>query len=106
MCHSALSLQSRHWTNRASSNVLGALSSICSLLSAGNLTGAGQSVLANMSGTAYSPRAFHPLGSMTLDLGHSNSSMSSYARYLDTYHGSGFATYNYGGINCTYVFLI
>lgn len=100
------SIWSGPWTNRASSKAFGALPSIRSLLSTGNLTGAGQSVLANMSGTTHSPRAFHPLGSMTLDFGHSNSSMSSYTRYLDTYQGSGFVTYNYGGINYSYVFLI
>lgn len=99
------SIWSGPWSNRANSKALGALPSIRSLLSIGNLTGAGQSVLENMSGTTYSPRAFHPLGNMTLDFGHSDSSMSSYTRYLDTHQGSGFVTYNYGGINYTYVVL-
>ncbi|KFY52790.1 hypothetical protein V496_08174 [Pseudogymnoascus sp. VKM F-4515 (FW-2607)] len=95
------SIWSGPWSNRANAKALGALPSIRSLLSTGNLTGAGQSVLENMSGTTYSPRAFHPLGNMTLDFGHSDSSMSSYTRYLDTHQGSGFVTYNYGGINYT-----
>lgn len=99
------SIWSGPWSNRANSKALGALPSIRSLLSTANLTGAGQSVLENMSGTSHSPRAFYPLGNMTLDIGHSDSLTSSYTRYLDTRQGSRFVTYNYGGINYTYVFL-
>ena len=95
------SIWSGPWLNRVNPNALGALPSIRSLLSSGNLTGAGQSVLANMAGNPTSPQGYQPLGNLTLDFGHSSSGMSSYTRYLDTYEGTAFVTYNYGGVNYT-----
>ena len=95
------SIWSGPWRSRANPKALGALPSIRSLLSSGNLTAAGQSVLANMASSPTSPQGYQPLGNLSLEFGHSSSGMSSYTRYLDTYEGTAFVTYNYGGVNYT-----
>jgi hypothetical protein len=96
------SVWSGPWQNRANSRSLGALSAIRQRLQNGDLTGAGQMVLENMAGNPTSPRAYNPTVDMLLDFGHSSGSISSYTRYLDTYQGTAFVTYNYGGVNYTY----
>jgi hypothetical protein len=95
------SIWSGPWRSRANAKALGALPSIRSLLSSGNLTAAGQSVLANMASSPTSPQGYQPLGNLSLEFRHSSSGMSSYTRYLDTYEGTAFVTYNYGGVNYT-----
>jgi hypothetical protein len=95
------SIWSGPWRSRANPKALGALPSIRSLLSSGNLTAAGQSVLANMASSPTSPQGYQPLGNLSLEFGHSSSGMSSYTRYQDTYEGTAFVTYNYGGVNYT-----
>ncbi|KAI1169540.1 Six-hairpin glycosidase-like protein [Nemania sp. FL0916] len=89
------------WQDRANRNSSGALSSIRSQLIDGEITAAGQSVLANMAGNPTSPRSYNPLGDMTIDFGHSAADRENYFRYLDTYQGNAFASYVYGGVNYT-----
>ncbi|KAH9905574.1 Six-hairpin glycosidase-like protein [Xylariomycetidae sp. FL2044] len=94
------SIWSGPWQDRANRNSSDALNSIRTQLVDGNITGAGQSVLANMSGNPTSPRQYNPLGNMTIDFGHS-ADRSNYLRYLDTYQGTAFVTYAYNGVNYT-----
>ena len=95
------SVWSGPWQNRANTNSRNALGNIRSILQSGDLTSAGQAVLDNMAGNPTSPRAYNPTVDMSLDFGHSASGMSLYTRYLDTYQGTAFVTYNYGGVNYT-----
>ncbi|KAI1492303.1 Six-hairpin glycosidase-like protein [Biscogniauxia mediterranea] len=94
------SIWSGPWQDRANPNSLGALAEIRSQLISGNITGAGQNVLANMSGIPISPRQYQPLGNLTIDFGHS-ANVTDYFRYLDTYRGTAFVSYVYGGVNYT-----
>jgi hypothetical protein len=95
------SVWSGPWQDRGNRNSLGSLSTIRSRLQSGDLTGAGSLTLQNMAGNPTSPRAYNPLVDLTLDFGHSSSSMSSYTRYVDTFQGTAFVTYSYGGVNYT-----
>ncbi|KAI1203239.1 Six-hairpin glycosidase-like protein [Nemania serpens] len=88
------------WQDRANRNSPGALASIRSQLTSGQITAAGQNVLANMAGNPTSPRSYSPLGNLTIDFGHS-ASRQSYLRYLDTFQGTAFVTYLYNGVNYT-----
>ncbi|KAI0593977.1 Six-hairpin glycosidase-like protein [Biscogniauxia sp. FL1348] len=94
------SIWSGPWQDRANPNSLGALTEIRSQLLNGNFTGAGQNVLANMSGIPISPRQYQPLGNLTIDFGHL-ANVTDYFRYLDTYQGTAFVSYVYGGVNYT-----
>jgi hypothetical protein len=94
------SVWSGPWLDRANRNALGALPTVRSMLQNGDITGAGQKVLDNMSGNPNSPRAYHPLVNMTFDFGH-NGPLADYTRYLDTYQGISFVTYTFGGVNYT-----
>jgi hypothetical protein len=55
-----------------------------------------------VAGNPTSPRQYNPLGDMTLSFGH-GSGRSDLVRYLDTFQGTAFVTYNYNNINYTYV---
>lgn len=92
------SVWSGPWTDRANPNSKNALSSIRQMLISGDITGAGQSAMANMAGNPTSPRAYNPLVNLGIDFGHS-SGISSYTRWLDTFQGTAGANYTYGGIN-------
>ncbi|KAI5920136.1 Six-hairpin glycosidase-like protein [Camillea tinctor] len=96
------SIWSGPWQDRANPNARGALAEVRSQLIDGNVTGAGQNVLANMSGTPVSPRQYQPLGNLTIDFGHATAAdVTDYFRYLDTYQGTAFVSYVYGGVNYT-----
>ncbi|KAI1499078.1 Six-hairpin glycosidase-like protein [Biscogniauxia marginata] len=95
------SIWSGPWQDRANRNSLGALATVRAQLVGGNITAAGQNVLDNMSGVPTSPREYQPLGNMTIDFGHSANNVTDYFRYLDTYQGTAFVSYLYGGVNYT-----
>jgi hypothetical protein len=80
-----------------------AVNSIRSQLANGQLTAAGTATLANLDGNPTSPRQYQPLGSMSVDFGHSQNSWSGYYRWLDTAQGNAGVTYTYGGVNYTCV---
>ncbi|CAI6339290.1 unnamed protein product [Periconia digitata] len=94
------SIWSGPWQDRANRNSKNALNDIRSKLMSGDITGAGQSVLQNMAGNPNSPRQYNPLGDMMITFGHGNN-RGNYVRYLDTYQGTAFVTYNYNNVNYT-----
>ncbi|KAH7304241.1 Six-hairpin glycosidase-like protein [Stachybotrys elegans] len=94
------SIWSGPWQDRANRNSRSALSNIRSQLMSGDMTGAGQATLQNMAGNPTSPRQYNPLGDMTISFGH-GSGRSNFLRYLDTYQGTAFVTYNYNNVNYT-----
>ncbi|PVH98366.1 glycoside hydrolase family 95 protein [Periconia macrospinosa] len=94
------SIWSGPWQDRANRNSKNALNDIRSKLVSGDITGAGQSVLQNMAGNPNSPRQYNPLGDMVIAVGHT-SGRNNYVRYLDTYQGTAFVTYNFNNVNYT-----
>ncbi|KAK4149347.1 Six-hairpin glycosidase-like protein [Chaetomidium leptoderma] len=92
------SVWSGPWQDRANRNSKNAVPEIQRMLLAGDITGAGQSAMANMAGNPTSPKAYHPLVNMNIDLSHS-SGVSSYTRWLDTREGTAGVTYLHGGTN-------
>ncbi|KAI1842583.1 hypothetical protein JX265_012575 [Neoarthrinium moseri] len=94
------SIWSGPWQDRANRNSKNALSSIRNQLTSGQITAAGSSVLSNMAGNPTSPRAYNPLGDMTISFGHATG-RTNYFRYLDTYQGTAFVSYVYNNVNYT-----
>ncbi|KAK7997170.1 hypothetical protein PG989_005210 [Apiospora arundinis] len=94
------SIWSGPWLDRANRNSKNALSNIRSQLMNGDITGAGQAVLQNMAGNPNSCQQYNPLGDMTISFGHGNG-RNNLLRYLDTYQGTAFVTYNYNNVNYT-----
>ncbi len=92
------SVWSGPWLDRANPNSKNAVPAIRKMLLSGDLTGAGQSAMNNMAGNPTSPRAYHPLVNMAMDLGH-GSGISSYTRWLDTLQGTAGVNYTHSGIN-------
>ncbi|KAK8060325.1 hypothetical protein PG996_010255 [Apiospora saccharicola] len=94
------SIWSGPWLDRANRNSKNALNNIRSQLTSGDITGAGQAVLQNMAGNPNSCQQYNPLGDMTISFGHGNG-RNNLLRYLDTYQGTAFVTYNYNNVNYT-----
>jgi hypothetical protein len=94
------SIWSGPWQDRANRNSKNALNSIRQQLMNGDISSAGQAVLQNMAGNPNSPRQYNPLGDLTISFGH-GSGRNNFLRYLDTYQGTAFVTYNYNNINYT-----
>ncbi|KAK8118835.1 alpha-L-fucosidase 2 precursor [Apiospora kogelbergensis] len=94
------SIWSGPWLDRANRNSKNALNNIRSQLMSGDITGAGQAVLQNMAGNPNSCQQYNPLGDMTISFGHGNG-RNNLVRYLDTYQGTAFVTYNYNNVNYT-----
>ncbi|KAH8705309.1 Six-hairpin glycosidase-like protein [Talaromyces proteolyticus] len=100
------SMWSGPFINRLNPNAsAGAVDAIRSNLEAGNITDGNAIALSNLEGYPTSPRMYNPLVDLLLDFGLGTSNISSYLRYLDTYKGTAFVTYEYQGVNYTREYL-
>ncbi|KAI1858610.1 hypothetical protein JX265_010703 [Neoarthrinium moseri] len=77
---------------------LEAVPRIRDLLMNGNLTEAGQLVLANMAANPTTSRMFGVTNDLVLDFGHSDADWQNYERWLDTLDGNAGVTYDYNGV--------
>ncbi|KAK6526647.1 hypothetical protein TWF694_005228 [Orbilia ellipsospora] len=85
--------------DRVNPKASAAFPAVRSMLQSGNITGAGQRTLTDMSGVPTSPRGYNPTADLLVDTGHT--SQSSYSRWLDTYQGNTGCTYLNNGQNYT-----
>ncbi|KAF3928346.1 hypothetical protein AA313_de0210424 [Arthrobotrys entomopaga] len=85
--------------DRVNSKAKAAFPVVRSMLQSGNISGAGQRTLTDMSGVPTSPRAYNPTVDLNIVTGHT--STSSYSRWLDTYQGNTGCTYFNNGQNFT-----
>lgn len=82
---------------RMNPNALATLPRVRALLDAGEIITAGSVALDGMAAIPTSPRAYQPLGDLTLDFGHS-ASVTRYERWLDTADGTQGVEYTYNGV--------
>ncbi|KAE8394108.1 Six-hairpin glycosidase-like protein [Aspergillus alliaceus] len=92
------SIWSGQFMDRVNPDAYSALHPARAMLQDGNITAAGQLMLAKTVGSPDEPRSYHPLGSLVLDFGHSDSDMANYTRSLDLLKGRASVTYKYHGV--------
>lgn len=95
------SVWSGAFEDRINPNALETFPRIRELLMNGNITQAGESFLANMTGIPTTSRMYSVTNDLVIDFGHSENEWSNYKRWLDPMHGNAGVSYEYEAVEYT-----